>query len=250
MKMMKISLPTLLIVSLFLGGCITLSKPEPTPTIPIPPTSTQPVPTETPIPPKPTPTETPIPTATGTPSPISPVPVVVSVDQINLRQGPGRLFDKVETFQKDDPMLAFGQAQGGEWLLVRAGGDLTGWVAAEFMQAEPKTKNLPVFQVQDGFLVTGKVVGPDDAPMPGVVFAIHQGAENLGRRVDAKTDSLGVYYAFLPPGSGGTWIADIVGVSCDSPIVDTDCKYSGTFSSTSSEVELPQSAPFVITYTP
>jgi hypothetical protein len=107
-----------------------------------------------------------------------------------------------------------------------------------------------VFKIDNGFIVTGKVVGPDDIPVPGVVFAVHQGAENLGRRVDAMTDELGIYYAFLPPGSGGTWIADIVGVSCDSPIVDPACKYSGTFSSTSSEVELPQTAPFVITYTP
>ena len=250
MKTIHIALPCLLILALTLGGCMSLATPEPTPTIAIPPTSTQPVPTETPIPPKPTPTETAIPTVTGTPAPISPVTLVVSVDQINLRKGPGRLFDKVETYKKDTPMFAFGQAPGGEWLLVRTDDDLSGWVAAEFMQSESKTESLPVFNTDQGYLVTGKVVGPDDAPIPGVVFAIHQGAENLGRRVDAKTDALGIYYAFLPPGSGGTWIADIVGVSCESPIVDTECKYTGTFSSVSTEVELPQSAPFVITYTP
>ncbi len=243
-------LPLLLCFGILLGGCVQLTPPEPTPTIAIPPTSTQPVPTETPIPPKPTPTETLIPTATGTPSPISPVTLLVNVDQINLRRGPGRLYEKVETYQKDSPMYAFGQAPGGEWLLVRTEDDLVGWVASEFMLAESKTDSLPVFNTPDGFLVTGKVVGPDDTPIPGVVFAIRQGAESLGRRVDAKTDALGVYYAFLPPGSGGTWIADIVGVACESPIVDVDCEYQGTFSSISSEVELPQTAPFVITYQP
>jgi hypothetical protein len=241
---------TVILSIVILSGCIQLSKPEPTPTIPIPPTSTQPVPTETPIPPKPTPTETAIPTATSTPSPIAPVLVTVNVDSINLRRGPSRLFESVGTYDKGAPMTAFGQAQGGEWLLVRTEDDFTGWVAAEFMQAESKTSNLPVFKIDSGYLVTGKVTGADNAPIPGVVFAIHQGAESLGRRVDAMTDKLGTYYAFLPPGSGGTWIADIVGVSCESPIVDPDCKYSGTFSSMSSDVELPQTAPFVITYTP
>ena len=243
-------LSLILSFTILLAGCVSLTTPEPTPTIAIPPTSTQPVPTETPVPSKPTPTETPIPTATGTPSPISPVTLVVGVDQINLRKGPGRLFDKVETYPKDSQMYAYGQAPGGEWLLVRTENDLVGWVAAEFTQSESKTTDLPVFTTDQGYLVTGKVVGPDDVPIPGVSFAVHQGAENLGRRVDAKTDALGIYYAFLPPGSGGTWIADIVGVYCDSPIVDADCEYQGTFSSMSSEVELPQTAPFVITYSP
>jgi hypothetical protein len=239
-----------MVLLLVLSGCIQLSKPEPTPTIPIPPTSTQPIPTETPIPPMPTPTETSVPTATGTPAPIAPVLVTVNVDSINLRKGPSRLYESVGTYDKGAPMTAFGQAPGGEWLLVKTEDDFTGWVAAEFMQAEAKTSTLPVFRIDQGYLVTGKVVGPDDAPIPGVVFAIHQGTESLGRRVDAVTDNLGIYYAFLPPGSGGTWIADLVGVACTSPIVDPDCKYSGKFSSVSSDVELPETAPFVITYSP
>ncbi len=250
MKHLTHPLPLIFFSIVLLAGCIQLAKPEPTPTIAIPPTSTQPAPTETPIPPKPTPTETPIPTVTGTPSPISPIPVLVNVDSINLRKGPARLYDAVEQFNKDTPMIAYGQSQGGEWLLVRTEEDLTGWVAAEFVKAESKTDKLPVFKIDNGYIVTGKVVGPDDIPVQGVVFAVHQGAENLGRRVDAMTDELGIYYAFLPPGSGGTWIADIVGISCDSPIVDTACEYTGTFSSMSSEVELPQTAPFVITYMP
>ncbi len=240
----------LLVVVVLLVGCVKLSNPEPTPTIAIPPTSTKVLPTETPVPPEPTPTEIPTPSPTSTSVSYKPIELVILTDTLNLREGPSVLFKRIRQYVKDDIMFAYGKSEGGEWVLVRTTDDLTGWIATAFVTLNGKVSDLPTFEALEAVQITGKVIGPDNEPIPGIVFAVRQGAEQLGIRTDVLTDENGVYHAFLPENATGTWRIEIVGVDCSSPIVDSTCSYAGEFTSTYGDITLPQTAPLVFTYTP
>jgi hypothetical protein len=238
----------ILILITLMAGCVKLSNPEPTPTIAIPPTSTKPIPTETLVPPEPTPTEAPTPQPTPTTISYKPIELVILTDTLNLREGPSVLFKRIRQYVKDDIMYAYGKSDGGEWVLVRTQDYLTGWVAVAFITLNGKVSNLPTFEALEAVEITGKVVGPDDEPIPGVVFAVHKGTDET--RTDVTTDENGVYHAFLPEDSTGTWRIEIVGIDCNSPIVDSTCNHEGEFTSTYGDITLPQTAPLVFTYVP
>lgn len=246
--MNKRTLLLILTVVTLLAGCVKLSEPEPTPTIAIPPTSTKPASTETPIPPQPTPTEIPTPMPTATPLTYTPIKLVILTETLNLREGPSVLFKRIRQYVKDDVMYAYGKSDGGEWVLVRTQDDLTGWIAVAFITLNGKVSNLPTFDALEAVEITGRVVGPDDQPIPGVVFAVHKGSDET--RTDVTTDENGVYHAFLPEDATGTWRIEIVGIDCNSPIVDSTCNYEGEFTSTYGDITLPQTAPLVFTYVP
>jgi len=85
----------------------------------------QAVPTATP-PSPPTQVPTPAPTLTITPPPT--VHAVVRTERLNLREGPGEEYPIISALPRDTMALVTGAYQNCDWLLVRAGNGLSGWV--------------------------------------------------------------------------------------------------------------------------
>ncbi len=88
-----------------------------------------------------------IPTMTGTPS--GPMAVVVpgNEPQVNLRSGPGALYDRVGVLLIGQKAPAKGRSPLGEWILVEYPGvpGGTAWVYALYVKIEPSTQ-LPIIE--------------------------------------------------------------------------------------------------------
>jgi hypothetical protein len=88
-----------------------------------------------------------IPTVTGTPA--GPVAVVNSNSepQINVRSGPGSLYDKVGVLLRGQEVPAKGRSPKGEWVLIDYPGVPGGqaWVYALYVDIRPKTL-LPIVE--------------------------------------------------------------------------------------------------------
>ncbi len=88
-----------------------------------------------------------IPTVTGTPS--GPMAVVVpgNEPQVNLRSGPGALYDRVGVMLIGQKAPAKGRSPLGEWILVEYPGvpGGTAWVYALYVEIQPPTQ-LPIVE--------------------------------------------------------------------------------------------------------
>ncbi len=86
-------------------------------------------------------------TVTGTPS--GPMAVVGAINepQINLRSGPGSLYDKVGVLLIGQSVPAKGRSPKGEWILVEYAGvpGGTAWVYALYVEIKPPTQ-LPIVE--------------------------------------------------------------------------------------------------------
>jgi hypothetical protein len=117
-----------------------------TPTLP--PTIT-PTPTNTPLPSDtPTPTNTPTLILTGTlPPPETPTPkpdALVSAKNLNLRSGPGVVYDILGMLKQGDSLKVTARNLAGDWLKVIAPGGEEGWVAASLLEIDLPLADIPV----------------------------------------------------------------------------------------------------------
>lgn len=97
------------------------SIPTETPTL-----TPSPVPSDTPSP-TPVPTDTPEPTITPTPEP----KVIVEISSLNVRGGPGTVYDVVFVAESGDEFAVTGEAFDCQWLKVAADEDNHGWVSGD-----------------------------------------------------------------------------------------------------------------------
>ncbi len=101
------------------------AEPTIAPTTPPSPTATQPAPTLTPtVPPTTTPTRVPV--------------VRVTLNEINLRRGPGVVFNTVGRLRGGETLqvLAWNDDAENPWFLVLTDDQRTGWVSADVVEAE------------------------------------------------------------------------------------------------------------------
>jgi hypothetical protein len=89
-----------------------------------------------------------IPTVTGTPT--GPMAVVVpgNEPQINVRSGPGSLYDRVGVLLMGQKVPAKGRSPKGEWILIEYPGVPGGqaWVSSIYVEIVPKNVELPVVE--------------------------------------------------------------------------------------------------------
>jgi len=90
-------------------------------------------------PPTPAPTHTPAPTTEPPTSAPTRVPVVrVTLNQVNLRRGPGVVFNTVGSLRNGDALqvLAWNDDRQNPWFLVLTADQRMGWVSAEVVEAD------------------------------------------------------------------------------------------------------------------
>ena len=157
-------------------------------------------------------------------SPYIPFHVVTQVDNLVLRANPGPLFEAKTTLPNASRLLVLGRAPGGEWLLVQTPLERTGWVFAQFVTSEGDLSLVPFIQPADMQIVRGRVMDENGNPITGIQFAVVQDKAGSPPRNDAITDETGMFYAFMPVNTTGTWAVSFTAITCTSNVMDKDCK--------------------------
>lgn len=221
---------------------------DPTPTISA---------TNTPIP---SPTKTPSPTEippTSTPEPIptvvAPFVAEVSVASLGLRSGPSKFFPLLAYYPIGTTVVVSAQIPNSEWVYVtvanstddawKAESNEIGWMMEIFLDIDEKYTGLPfMYYPIDQILVT-YVFDTEGHPIDGANVAVSFTEDGISYRQDSFSDSAGVSLTYYPAGFMGKVVnVEIVGVRCDSVIMDNDCKMKDYFYlSTFSYAELPYS---------
>jgi len=122
------------------------NTPSPTPTltdtpVPSPTLTATPMPTITPTA---TPMPTTAPTATLTPTPWA--DAVVNAEALNLRSGPGTVYDVLGVLKRGDPLKVTGKSPEGDWLRVICPRGREGWAACSQLQVNVDFAGVPVIQ--------------------------------------------------------------------------------------------------------
>lgn len=128
--------------------------PKPTFT-PAPEATDTPIPTNTPDTPPPTDTPSTPPTPVPTPTPIPEPEATVATKILNVRSGPGTIYNKVRQVKEGERLKVVGRTETSDWLKIVTSDGQEGWVSAEFVtvnadlgpvavaQAPPKPTPVP-----------------------------------------------------------------------------------------------------------
>ena len=246
-----------LILGVFFAGLAACQLPggisEPTllPLFPAP-TDTVPLPT-IPLPDTPTPTALPTATSTVTLTPtatlLAPVSGVISVASMNLRSGPSTLHNIVGKYTEGSPVAVVGQAPGGEWYKVEMADNRVGWMAGIFLNLDGDASGLPFLSVSGSTIFEGQVVDSAGEPVDGISVAAFRTGSDGSERAEGSSGPNGHFFLYLPEGVGSDWSAAVVGVDCNSRIMDTACSYYGRFEPESFSLTLvPEGAVFEFQY--
>lgn len=232
---MKRLISALLAAGFILACGVTTQTPPPPVVVDL-----MPAPTYTPEPTL-APTQTYVPTAS--PAAFVPFHVTTWADNVVLRTNPGYLFDKLGILKKYASLLVVGRSEGAEWLLVQTEDHRSGWVFTKLVETMGRPLGpVPVVTPADVLLVKGRVTDDSGKLISGVQFALVQGTGDNAPRNDAMTDETGVFFAFMPQQSSGTWWMSYVAIACTSNIMDASCNFSGEPDPKGVNIQLPRDA--------
>ena len=87
-----------------------------------------------------------IPTVTGTPEGVTATVLLDQEDPVNIRSGPGVLFDKIGSLQHGQTVSVSGRSAGGDWLMIDYPGDPGnfGWIYSPLVNRSPG--ELPIIE--------------------------------------------------------------------------------------------------------
>lgn len=251
MKRSQTILTFLAAAALLIAGCAAQPTALPTESIQPSATSIPPTATFTATLPPPTATVEPSPTvvSTETPHPIATMSAEVGVENLNLRAGPSTIYAILASYPEGTEVQVVARVPGNEWVRVQMPDDVTGWMAAELLDLGEEVAYLPLEEVTESIIVSGRVIDSQARAVDGVSVAVLQRLVEGSLRTDSVTDEDGNFYAYLPQQSIGIWEAQIVSVNCDSWIMDENCNLQEHFLYNYRIIfELPPLSPVVFLY--
>ncbi len=128
--------------------------------------------------------------------------------------------------------------------MVKTADSRLGWVFDKLVETSgPETSTAPLVKPTGVLTVRGHLTDTAGAPVNGVQFAVVQAGVSDEVRTDAMTDAEGVFYAFLPADSKGSWWVSYTAISCESRLMDATCSnWSGEPDPKGAYVQLPGGA--------
>ena len=209
MKKFIVIIPTILLV-FALTGCALLIPAAVPPTIA--PTNTiaafptEPViETEIPLPTAIPPTATPSPTAT--PAQLSMISAEVTMDTYSLRTGPGRLFQRIETYDSGAVVNLYGREITNNWVLVRTNDNYTGWMNMVGLKLYGDINSLPLFKVDNAQTLAGHIYLPGKVPAKGIQIAMSEsGSDSSTAPLESVSNQDGLWVIYLPADTVGLWV--------------------------------------------
>jgi uncharacterized protein YraI len=148
--------------------------------------------------------------------------VRTSVQNVNLRVGPGTLFKVSRVMAQGTLLEVNGRSPGGEWLYVKNEEGIFGWVGVNLVESGYDGPPAPFVEPGDILGVTGVVKTELGTPVSGIGFALTQVGFST-RRTDAVTDREGRFHAYIPSTLTGKWMVEYVSVACTSNTMDSNC---------------------------
>lgn len=174
--------------------------------------------------PSPVASDTALPASTATPAPFVPFTVTTWADNVVLRNNPGHLSGELGLLADNTPLTTLSRTPGSEWLMVKTADGKVGWVFAKLVESSgPEFASAPLVTPKGVLTVRGRLTDVNGIPVNGVQFAVVKAGLENGPRTDATTDADGMFYAFLPADSSGSWWASYVAISCESSVMDATC---------------------------
>jgi hypothetical protein len=174
----------------------------------------------------PVPSVTAPPAVTATTAPFVPFTVTTWADNVVLRNNPGHLSGELGSLPDNTPLTTLGRTPGSEWLMVKTADSRVGWVFAKLVESSgPDLSSAPLLTPTGVLTVRGRLSDTSGEPVTGVQFAVVKAGIENGPRTDAITDADGVFHAFLPADSSGSWWASYVAISCQSNVMDATCTH-------------------------
>jgi hypothetical protein len=168
---------------------------------------------------------------------------------LNLRSGPSTLFNIVNTYPEDTQVIVRGKALGDEWVLVNTEDTNSGWMLAIYLDLPVAIENIPIVTDFEALTVYGKVVDTAGYAIDGITLAISNPSVEVETRTDAHSNNDGEFYAYLPPDSVGLWQVSIVGINCQSVVMDENCRLWRFFERQVTQIiQLPLSGPVIFVY--
>ena len=247
MKSARFSILFVLILVMLFSGC---AQPEASPEVAATQTNppTQPLPSQT-LQPTFTHTPEPLPTETPTPHPVGTQAAVVPVENLNLRAGPGTTYAILGSYPIDTQLTVLSRVPGDEWVRVQTSDEKTGWMSSALLGLGENAAYLPLEDVTDSIMVSGRVIDSTGKPVDKVNIAVIQRLKAGALRTDAISNADGYWYAYIPKESVGIWEAQVMGADCASWIYDSACNLSGHFLYNYRYIfEPPPSSPLLFMY--
>jgi hypothetical protein len=140
---------------------------------------------------------------------------------------------------------------GNQWVKVETADNRVGWMLTLMLEPQGNIHELRIGDLKSYMTIEGKITDTDGNPVDAISIAVFQKTGQVELRTDAKSTNDGLFYAYLPPDSSGIWFVGVVGIGCDSRIVDAACQYQGTFDPMTIQLPgLPPAEPITITYRP
>ncbi|MFN8398622.1 MAG: SH3 domain-containing protein [Anaerolineales bacterium] len=145
--------------------------------------------------------------------------VKTTADNVNLRVSPGRLFQVSRILTRGSRVEYLGILPNGQWLKVRTGEGVVGWILKELVEADFELVD-PLAIPDNVILITGTVLDGNNNPVNGIEISISR---------DEQSDSTltikeGAYYLYLPTTLSGVWSLKQTAISCESNLMGPDCK--------------------------
>jgi hypothetical protein len=69
-----------------------------------------------------------------------------ATEPLNLRSGPGRSFRRIGQLRPGERVELTGRSSDGQWLRIRSGTGLSGWVSMEYIATGSELDSLPVIE--------------------------------------------------------------------------------------------------------
>ena len=159
------------------------------------------------------------------------------------------LHDILNQYQQGDVVSVIGAAPGQQWLKILDKDSKTGWMFISHLNLKGDVAAVPVLPISESLSAVGRVVDASGKGIPGVQVALYRVGGAQVVRVEGTSLADGSLYIYAPVEYQGSWLANVIGVDCTSPIVDTNCRYAGKFTPAAGiSLKLPQDSEITFTY--
>jgi len=191
------------------------------------------------------------PAPTEAPAPVERLPfaATVNVDSLNVRSGPGTLFEVLLTLPLGSNVTALGTAPGNDWIEIESEDGQTGWFYAELLTLGGELETLPMLEAPPSLSINGKVIDQNGQTINGVQVQVTAQLFDFAVKFVTRSNEDGYFYTFFPLDTVGVWLVEIIGTDCGSRIVDANCNVVEFFLYNSAAyVQLPAASPLVFVY--
>jgi hypothetical protein len=159
----------------------------------------------------------------------------VVFDNYSLREGPGRLFERVNMYNTSESLTVIAREPGNNWVFVQVNSDYrSGWMNTVGLDIIGDIKTLPFYEVNDVQIIHGHVYLSNGEPATKIGVSIAPNVNDLTASSDVcETNDEGEWYLYFPADVQGAFIVGPNSYGCEGSTAvntaDGNCTLKGSF---------------------